>query len=411
VGTGDGVSTYLNQYNTFQGLSTVDPNTGMASIDFLGVPFDPPGANYSRTIRISNVRGDMTLMPLNQSVTPLETISLTSNLDITVNQPTMQVAWLEPGLQAQGSQCAWSSGTVTCSVLEGFDSSFSTAVVTSNDQTGGALNAVRNMAGGTLETQNIPYQGNYLTESGFTGSAASYTGSGIGQATHGTWLVVSLSNIPAGVHITAPGVVNGASGSPNLRLYRVDVVPGWTFNPAFYASPPVDKIVVDTTGANPPTTALVVYEVVADSPNAVESASIPLTVAPQQGVNASGIQGTVSLGPQPSAPLDSSGMTSVWESPEGSLDIPRFYSSNPTKLSSYTLTLNASPVAGGTAATSPKPTASLSPGATFVWRRRQMPGIRSGRGGERRWTLRVALSSPAIRPSRRSSWLLQGPRE
>jgi len=43
TGTGDGSSTYLNQYNTFQGLSTVDPSTGYASIDFLGVPFDAPG--------------------------------------------------------------------------------------------------------------------------------------------------------------------------------------------------------------------------------------------------------------------------------------------------------------------------------------------------------------------------------
>jgi len=241
---------------------------------------------------------------------------------------------------------------VTCPAQEGYASSFETAVITSSDLTGVYLNALRSMVGGTLEAQNVPGGAFYFTESGLTVPVTTYTGSGIGQATHGTWLMASLWNIPPGVKITAPGVVNGGAVQTqfgqNLQLYRIDVAPGWTFNPAFYASAPADKIIVDTTGANPPTTALVVYEVVADNPNVTEIANIPLAVAAQQGVDTSGIQGTVSFGPVPNGPLDSPGNLGIWESPQGSLDIPRFMGSVVTAPGAYTLTLNASPAAGGT---------------------------------------------------------------
>jgi hypothetical protein len=346
TGTGDGVSTYLNQYNTFQGLSTVDPVTGYASIDFLGVPFDPPGASNTRIIRVTNLRGDITQLRLTSG--PAEvygTISFPSTSGIALAQSSTPLATVFTGLKA--SSCAWSSGTVTCPAQEGYASSFETAVMTSNDLIGVNLNALRSMVGGTLETQNVPSLNIYYTESGLIVPASSFAGSGIGQATHGTWLMVSLWNIPPGVTITAPGVVNGDSNSPNLQLYRIDVAPGWTFNPAFYANPPADKIIVDTTGANPPTTALAVYEVVADNPNIQENANIPLTIAAQQGVDASGIQGRVSFAPVPNAPLDSPGNFGIWESPQGSLDIPRFLDSAVTTPVAYTLTLNASPAAGG----------------------------------------------------------------
>jgi hypothetical protein len=365
LGTGDGVSTYLNQYNTFQGLSTVDPISGLASIDFIGVPFDAPSASNPRIISITNLRGDMSQLPKgNPYITVFGTISFPINPGITPVRSDIQLAPVFPGLQT--SPCAFSSGTLTCTAAEGYASSFKTAVISSSDLSGSLLNSVRSMAGGTLETQNVPNVVTYHTESGLIVPASSFTGSGIGQATHGTWLVVSLSNIPSGVQITAPGVVNGDSNSPNLQLYRIDVAPGWTFNPAFYASPPADKMIVDTTGSNPPTTALAVYEVVADNPNLQETANIPLSVAAQQGVDASVVQGTVTFAPVPNAPLEFAGSISAWMSPQGSLDIPRFlYSTVPPPVA-YTLTLNASPSAGGTASANIPPINGQYAAGTFV---------------------------------------------
>jgi len=329
---GTGTATYLNQYNTFQGLSTWDPMYGMATIDFLGVPFDPPGPNSVRIVRVTNLRGDITHLPV-APANIAATVTFPSNPGITLNQDEFIVATAFQGLV--NTPCSWSPGTLTCLAQEGFASAFKTAVVTSDDVTGGNLNAIRSMVGGALETQNVTGAIAYFTESGLIVPASSFTGSGIGQATHGTWLMVSLWNIPSGVKITAPGVVNGNSNSPNLQLYRIDVAPGWTFNPGFYASPPADKIIVDTTVANPPTKAYAVYEVVADNPNLQESANIPLTVATQQGVDAAGIQGTVTFAPIPNEPLDFPGtIGAAWELPQSSwLDIPRFIGPVPTATS------------------------------------------------------------------------------
>jgi len=347
LGTGTGASTYRNQYNTFQGVATWDPLTGAATIDFYGVPFDPAGNDNARAIRIANLRGNMTpiagVSPSGVAVSASVTVPAASSVIYYYHPATVTVANIFQGLVP--GNCTWSSPTLTCPVEEGQPAGFRTAVLTSNDQSlGGQFVSLRNAAGGTLETQNIAYMDEaYFTESALTVPLTSYTGSGPGQATHGTWIMAWLWNIPAGVQITAPGVVNGGAVQTqygqNLQLYRVDVTPGWTFNPAFYASPPADKIIVDTTGANPPTTATVVYEVVADNPNVTEIANIPLTVASRQGMDASGIQGAVSFAPLETVPLDSALPSgNAWELPQALLDIPRFMGLVPSAITQLQIT-------------------------------------------------------------------------
>ena len=193
---------------------------------------------------------------------------------------------------------------------------FSTASVNSNDNSA----SLRNMAGGTIVPQNVPGY-NYYTESGFTGvgNPANYNGSGIGEASHGDWLIVQMTNVPPGLAITAPGSVTAG----NLKLWRVDVMPGWQFKPSFYSAPPAAKVILDTTGSNPPSSANVVYEVVADDPNSVESFDIPFTATSASGASAKSVATTIEFGPTPSLPYPTSAPQS-WSYPSSTLDLPRF---------------------------------------------------------------------------------------
>jgi hypothetical protein len=340
TGTGGATNPYQGTFNVFQGVVTELP--GVVYIDFLDVPIDPPGANLERIIRITNLRGDATSVSPGYPVTA--TVSVSGPGSLVIPDPNDPVAFAYSGLQAAPNctydpvlhlvSCPGSATQINVGAAEGFASSFKTAVVTSNDQAvGGGLNPVRTMVGGTIETQNIPgLPPSYYTESDLTisSTASSYTGSGIGEASHGTWLMVILTNIPAGVQITAPGSVAGTADSPNLLLYRADVPPsGWQFSPSFYASAPANKVVVDSTVPNPPTTADIVYEVVADDPNLVESFNIPLSVVAQPGVSTSGITTALMFAPVPEAPV-ATGDESVWQLPSTSLDIPRFLDGVPT---------------------------------------------------------------------------------
>jgi hypothetical protein len=318
TGTGGMSNPYQNTKNVFQGIATT--LSGVVYLEFLGVPIDPPGADNVRVLRIANLRGDITPIPAGQTVNAIVSIS-----GLSIANPFPVVAFAFQGITPVASP--GSSTQINIGGAEGFASSFKTAVVTSNDQAvGGGLNTVRNMVGGAIEPQNIPGGPNYYTESALTILPAtfSYTGSGIGEASHGTWLMVALGNIPAGVQITAPGSVAGDLGSPNLLLYRVDIPPGgWQFNTAFYASAPADKLVVDTTGASPPTSAYIVYEVVADDPTVLESFHIPLSVNAQMGVSTAGITTALLFAPTPEAPVNT-GAGSAWELPSTSYDVPRF---------------------------------------------------------------------------------------
>jgi sugar lactone lactonase YvrE len=332
TGTGGATNPYQGTKNVFQGIVTELP--GVVYLDFLGVPIDPPAPDYERVIRITNLRGDVT--PVLQSQPVTVTVSFSGDAALVLSIPSVTAAFAYSGLAAAPNctydqvghfvSCPGSSTHINIGASEGFASSFRTAVVTGNDQGGsGGLNSARTMVGGMIEPQNLVGVA-YNTESALTISAtpSSYTGSGIGEASHGTWLMVTLTNIPAGVQITAPGSVAGDSGSPNLLLYRVDIpVGGWQFNPAFYASAPANELVVDTTVANPPTSADIVYEVVADDPTLVESFNIPLSVSAQAGVSTTGITTALMFAPVPDAPVYT-GAESVWQLPSTSYDIPRF---------------------------------------------------------------------------------------
>ena len=336
TGTGGVTNPYKNTRNVFQG--TIQTANGVNWVEFFGVPLDDPGAGKQRVIRIANLRCEM--REAVNGGTVFAYVSISGSGAFQIPQTAVTLASVQPGVAA-GPNCTYdqsshlvgcpsSANQINVAVSEGFSSSFKTAVASSLDQTSGgtALKPARKLGGGTIEEQNIP-GANYFTESGLTITAvpASYTGSGIGEASHGTWLTVTLTNIPAGVRITAPGVVAGGVNSPNLLLYRVNIPSGgWQFDPAFYATAPLDALLVDTTGASPPDSAFVVYEVVGDDPALTESINIPLAVTAAEGVSTAAISSMVTLSPTPELPVDT-GAGNDWRAPSDVYPIPRFYTS------------------------------------------------------------------------------------
>jgi len=286
------------QYNTFQGLATVDLITGKASIDFLGVPIDAPGTNGSRIIRITNIRGDMRQAPPSPN-NIVATLTFPSNPGITLNQDSFVVATafkgLQPGSITNGNynQCVAappdSNQSITFS--EGFASAFKTAQLDDLDLTtsgpSGTLNAIRTDVDDSFLPQNVTGQTNYYTETGFTpdvpkhvliGSDPNAGAGSIGVADYGTRFIITVQNLQNGVSLSFPGTVTGGSASPNLILYAVANANSDGTDGSWAPSSGVtlSGSWTPTSGA---TSGFVVYEVVSDNPNLQETVTIAPTVS------------------------------------------------------------------------------------------------------------------------------------
>jgi len=294
--------TYFAQYNTFQGSVT----NGGQYIDFLGVPVDAPGTNFTRIIRITNLRADATKVPLGQTITA--TVSVSGNASLTVQSPYTTVAFVYQGfltgkVTSQNEvQCAapGAKDQVGVTFSEGFATSFKTALITDADGIGAkgvnGLNSLRNDSAGTgWEWQDVigtPI--NYYTESGFTPSAMEtadtksnlvgadtktpVAGDGsIGVADYGTRFKISINNLQNGINLTFLPQVAGGTGGPNLLLQLIAKPnadgTGGTWATGNYVS------AGSWTPTSGSTTDFVVYEVVADDPNLQESVTIPAAVS------------------------------------------------------------------------------------------------------------------------------------
>jgi uncharacterized protein (TIGR03437 family) len=208
----DGVNTYNGQPNIF--LAT---GNGPNSVEWLGVPIDPPGTNGKRVIRITNVRANANQLGLAGSTTPIPIMAgiSFSYPFVTVSNPQVTVATAQPGVRvgvpAPGS-FQWCPGfngnqifsedtpgvpgiaTFKIQVTEGFATSWKTK--------GSA-------------PQNIPGYP-YNTESGFYNPALFPASPTVGQANFGTRIRLTFNNIGAGVNLFVPVVVplTDAKGAP-----------------------------------------------------------------------------------------------------------------------------------------------------------------------------------------------------
>jgi hypothetical protein len=285
--TGASINTYQGQYNTFQGAIT----NGGLYIDFLGVPVDPPGTQFERIIRVTNLRADATHVPVGQSITA--TVSVSGTNSLTVPSPYTTVAFVYTGFMAGGvsddeiAQCNPASGSVGITFSEGFASSFKTGLITTTDATPGpSLNAIRTDVNTDWRPQDLLGTGiNYYTESGFTPEVVN-TGSlvgevdgdpalndgGIGVADYGTRFLITVNNLQNGVTLDFPVHPPAASGSPDLHLQLI-ANPNADGTGGTWATSDIDinGAWTPTSGA---TSGFVVYEVIGDDPNLQESVTV-----------------------------------------------------------------------------------------------------------------------------------------
>ncbi len=105
VGAAPAVGTYgCGRPNVFQGRQGSPFNTGQANtVSFLNVPVDPPGTGTTRTIRVTNVRGNANLVGIASTFTQIPItmqLSINGNTSLAINLPgTGQVvAFVQTGL-------------------------------------------------------------------------------------------------------------------------------------------------------------------------------------------------------------------------------------------------------------------------------------------------------------------------
>ena len=105
-----------NTYTIFRGQPANAANgTANAAVVWPGVPVTPPGTNRTRTIRITNVRGNAAGVPASTSLVPTQIfsfLSISASQSLSLNNPQQAVAFVLPGLQFDVRTCAGSSSGI-----------------------------------------------------------------------------------------------------------------------------------------------------------------------------------------------------------------------------------------------------------------------------------------------------------
>jgi hypothetical protein len=227
--------TTANNYNVWQGRQA-QPN----SIVWLGVPIDAPGTNYTRIIRITNVRAHANMLGVSSSLVPqniIMYISITGSTSVPVNNPTQTVAWIQTGLSFSVVNAAGDGGA------PGFTQCSSQYKDTFTDSTAGnscpqtrvrftegfATAFKTRFSDGPISgvNQNNPSSIYNMSESGFfraTDNGISGWGSlagWAGVATQGTRLRVTVANVPAGVKLLVTLKNVGATATNTAELVQV----------------------------------------------------------------------------------------------------------------------------------------------------------------------------------------------
>ncbi len=309
--------------NTFEGSVT-----GANQISFLGVPIDAPGTNFTLTLRITNIRANASQLTVGSqfSLSPIQMfIAVNGSQQVTINNPQPIVGYVTPGLVTSAkaatiAQCLPGPKTFTVSFTENFASSFKSRVY----------------AAGIA--QNVPGYA-YNSESGMWDTAGTIGTTGplgpAGLADHGTRLLIRFSGFPAGISLSIPGTVDLMNSAATVTgaIYYVQT-DGYGNSAPGNPTAPAGTITVtlDSTGSGWAT-----YEVVANDYTAIESASIPISVAPvgtaTNFLGASLGTGSVKLS---FAPIPSPGTTGWTVAEPSTYPLPRFVD---TSTSANSLTL------------------------------------------------------------------------
>jgi len=199
-------SPYATQPNVFSGRQN-----SASSVVFLGVPIDAPGTAGQRVIRITNVRANAFQLGVSSTLVPTQItmfIAVNGSQQVTINNPTQTVAFIQIGLVVGGStanflQCTDNNPDLLSGgapddlfdfqikVSEGFASSFKRRNI--------ALTA-DGVAAPAPKDQNVPGFP-YNTESGFYAPELFTATPIVGLADTGTRILLRFNNLGAGVHV------------------------------------------------------------------------------------------------------------------------------------------------------------------------------------------------------------------
>jgi len=269
VGGEPGVD-YSGENNVFPGkliLGNVldDGNT----VDWNGIPIDPPGTRSVRIIRITNVRANAARLGVGGGFFGSQiqaVVSLTSSTSIPVNQTALTVGFVQEGLKfANGSQnylqCE-PDGDVAISLT--FKEQFGTAF--KPKPTGNP-------------NQNIP-GAIYNAENNFVNIDLDSPYGAAGIASQATRLIAKFTNVPAGVTLTLSG-----TNSSYVSDQMAHVVSGADANGSG-GTPGTSSITITPSGG----AATATWEVVASNPTTLQN--YVFTVQPNYSPNVqSGIPG------------------------------------------------------------------------------------------------------------------------
>jgi len=361
--------------NIFQGRISSNPNESNV-IQFNGVPFDPPGTGQgglvpTRTFRFTNVRVNA---PAVSSTFLLQNIVMRVNVNgstsVNVTSPEATVASVRTGLLGptvtRGGtfvQCnpVNSSNGGVIKFTEGFPSSFKVRgfeqIIANGTVQGGAyrFSGTSSPTYGTAIRQNVP-GANYNTESGFTnadpttqGLASPNPPAGIGTvavtattnafpstgsngintagiASQGTRLAVTFRDIPAGVTVTVPAVVNLVQAGTSNVTGVARIVNGLTTNGIGTVGVTAGVALASTGSVAVTSNNILFYEVLFSDPFVQEDMNITVSVqsTPNLASNLPEPFKTASAAGGFAPFISSTDSAATWSAASATLPTPRF---------------------------------------------------------------------------------------
>jgi hypothetical protein len=296
-----------NNYNEFQGyLHSVPPSPLTAGsskeMRFDGIPMDPPGSTGTIEFRITNLRVDATYF---SAAGPGIQVPVYATVTITGTQPpavqgsnTPLVAYATNGIVAPtpeevASPICDQSVDFVVPVQEGFASSFKRRTWFADNHSSKIVQG--SAPGTTYSTQNIfGYQ--YFTESNFynPNDPNLIDKNEVGLATQGTRIFITLTNINAGVTVTAPAYAGLFGGqallaphppifptptTPSGVLYLVGMSLPYRADYSGYLPQGVDATSISFTASAGHTSTTFIYEVLNSDPAAIETAYVEFSTS------------------------------------------------------------------------------------------------------------------------------------
>lgn len=299
IGGGTPFTGETGRPNVFQGSQAATN-----SIVFFGVPFDPPGTNATRVIRITNVRANANAFGVaagnNIPAQITEVVTASGATSLPINNPTQAVGFVQKGLTVSlRSNVGGVPGdplTGAVALQQCFDINTNSARTTPSQGFAGGTNffvrfqegfatafkrrTIAAYAGSEASpapaSQNIP-GAIFDTESGFNGVPGIPAA---GLADFGTRVKIVFNNVPAGTLVFVPAAVPipviSATGTTNATQLRLVSSETGAFAPLGTVGTP-QQITLTTTGAV--SSGAAIYEVLSTNPFSLETVDIPVNLS------------------------------------------------------------------------------------------------------------------------------------